>query len=227
MAIDLGQSGGQRPSRSSRSAGANLEAPQTRVTRTDTPRTVSTPGGFAQADAIRSVGKSLSSFFPALDQFAATEHAEEMDRIAVENTKEITRIENAVRSDPKGARDAMISQDFSKFIPDDELRRRRVIANTFKSLVAAQMANEDYEAGLMDAIMKVPAGGNPDAVVAAFIKKQTQDSDPVFSQVYGRTIAKRAARQVQRYKAQRLEQQRRGLVDPLDDRHRRVLAPPG
>jgi GH24 family phage-related lysozyme (muramidase) len=207
MPIDLGQGGGQRTSRSGRSAGANVATPQTRVTRTDTARVVSEPGGFAAADAGRAVAKSIGAFFPALDQFAQTEHLEEMEAIRVENGEEIARIENEVRTDPEGAREAAITGDYSKFIPDDEFRRRRVVGNMFKTMVAQQMANTDFDEGLQPALDDVPVDGNPDEVVAQFIKAQTQDADPIFAQTYGRTMARNAAKKVQQFKQKRLEQQ--------------------
>jgi GH24 family phage-related lysozyme (muramidase) len=203
MPIDLGQSGGSRTSRSSRSPSANVADNRPRVTRRDFARDTG-PVLDGSARGLDAINKSLSSFFPALAQFQATDHAAEMDRIAKQNTEEATRVSNAVRDDPEGAREAMVTGDFTKFIPDDEMRRREVIANTFKSLVAQQMADADYNEGVKDALMDTPMDGDPDDVVQAFIKTQTQDSDPVFSQVYGRRMARNAASQVRDFRKKRL-----------------------
>ena len=205
MPIDLGQGGGQRPSRGARTPRPKRQAPTTRFTRTDTARVVDEPGGFAQAGALRAVGQSLSNFFPALDQFQQNDHIEQMHQIAAENTAEVQRIEAAVLQDPEAARDAYTSGDFSKFIPNDELRRRRVISNVFQTVVATSMADQDFEEGVLPALRDVPLDSDPHDVTLAFIKSQTQDADPIFAVAYGRRVALRAKKFEREFRKKRQE----------------------
>ncbi len=208
MPIELGQTGGNRPSRSSRSPTANVADERPQIARQDVARqTGPVMDGFASG--LDAVNRSLSAFFPALEQLSATSHEEEMRRIETENTDYMLKLESDVKKDPEAAREAMITGDYSKFIPEDAMRSRRVIANTFKSLVATQMADEDYNAGVKDAIMDTPMDGDPDEAVRAHIKANTDGADPLFASVYGNRLGANASKQVQEWRNKRLEYQQK------------------
>ncbi len=204
MAIDLALStGGQRQSRSSRSGTAQVAVGEVTEQRRDfsreqvrsgrDPRVGSAAGGLADA---------LGSFFPGLIKEA---NARELAQIKKENAEEAIRIENAVREDRDGAREAIATKDFSKFIPNDEFRSREVLQNVFRSVTAQTLAHEDFENDLKLRIKDTAPSGDPDDTVETFLNEQLEGADEIFKQAYGQTISKLSQKEVADFRQSRLE----------------------
>lgn len=203
MVIDLAfGTGGQRPSRSRRSGGAQIDTGDVSVRSQDFAR--DTAARLKTDNTLAAIGAAGDQFFGAL---RAQQAEEDLEAIRRENAREIARIEGEVRANRKEAREAIRTGDFSKFIPDDEFRRREVIRDSFISMTAQQMAYEDFHADLNERIKATPIGANPDAVVAEFLKEKTKDANPIFARDYGRVAARLAGPATQEFRQSRLELQ--------------------
>ena len=207
MAIDIALgTGGQRSSRSRRAGGASIDTGSTTVQSRDVAREVDV-GGQRAANGLSAIGDAISSFFPVLQQAQQQDEAQEMLNDRRANRDEIARIESEVRLNKDGAREAISTGDFSSFIPDDEMARRRVISDSFQTVAAQTMAFDDYDARLEQAIKETPLDGSPEATVDDFLKAELKGANPLFVNSYSRVIHQRSARAIQDYKASRLELQ--------------------
>lgn len=214
-AIDLAFTTGQRQTSLRPSRSARIDTGRTTVRSRDFERPVAEPlqsaNGFAAGAA--GLADAFGKFFPALVQMEVEEDVEQAKR---ENTDEILRLEAEVRKDRSAAREAIRTGDYSKFIPDDDMRRRRVIKRSFESMVAQQMAYEDFDTKLRDAINQTPLSGDPQDTVEQFLSENLEGADPVFAQAYASTLQRAAAESISAFKESRLqlqqaESERRGV----------------
>ena len=204
MAIDLATgSGGQRTSRSGRSNAANLDTGQARVRSGTSQREVRVTGAGA-IEGKAAVANAVSAFFPALQEAARLDEEQEVRDIKVENADAVIALEAEVMKDREGAREAIRTGDYSKFIPDNEIARRRVIQNSFQSTVAKQMAHEDFDTRVKDIIKQTPLDQNPEDAVDEFLKTQTMGASSLFARDYAATIKNRSTKDIAQFRESRL-----------------------
>jgi len=204
MAIDLATgSGGQRTSRSGRSNAANLDTGQARVRSGTSQREVRVTGSGA-IEGKAAVANAVSAFFPALQEAARLDEEQEVRDIKVENADAVIALEAEVMKDREGAREAIRTGDYSKFIPDNEIARRRVIQNSFQSTVAKQMAHEDFDTRVKDIIKQTPLDQNPEDAVDEFLETQTLGASSLFARDYAATIKNRSTKDIAQFRESRL-----------------------
>lgn len=215
MTIDISATtGGQRLSRSRRSRASDIDTGDVTVRSRDFPR-ASSVRGEGEARGQMAVAQAIGSFFPVLSQAAAIASEAELEDIRRENEEEVARLESEVRQDRAGAREAIRTGDFSKFIPDSEMRQRRTITTAFKIVSARSMAHEDADK-LRQKIQGTPLEGDPDSAVEDFLKANLKGADPFFAREYSREVARLAEKPLTDYRAARTElvqaqAERRGL----------------
>jgi GH24 family phage-related lysozyme (muramidase) len=203
MAIDLALStGGERQSRTRRAEAQPVDTGEVTTRSRDFARTVSVVRP-ASVD-MTGLTNSLTSFFGGLIQ---NEQERELERQDNENKDEIARLEAEVRQDREGARLAIRTGDYTKFIPKDSLRRRRVIQQNFQRLVAQRMAADDFEGDLRAKIRATPMDGDPEDAIGAFLKDNLKGADPAFAQTYTRVISQLSKKEVSEFTEGRLELQ--------------------
>lgn len=177
-----GGTGGQRNSRSARSRSTQLDTGRVSVRSQDRARAVHVAGR-GKAQGVDAVAQAIGSFAPFLEQAAAQSEEKELADIREENREEITRVKSAVLQDRQGALDAVRTGDHSKFIPSNEFRSRKVIANSFEDFTARHGAQEDKET-IRERIFSGGPAAVPERELEAYIAEQTKGGSPVFKAAF-------------------------------------------
>ena len=203
MAIDTAFSTGQRQSRSARSGSAQFETPRATERSRDFAQTHVAPGVDAQPN-FGALNSALDGFF---NKAVSAFEKDRAERQAQEDAEEIARIEAEVRSNRDGAREAIRTGDFSKFITptNRSARRQRAITNSFLQVAGAAAADEDFDRELNDAIRQTPPEGDPGQAIEAFLEKNTEGANPLFAQAYTRRAITRAQPAQRLWRKARLE----------------------
>lgn len=202
MAYEFTFTTGSRDSRSRRGGGGRIDVGASNVRSRDFAREVpDIRPDLSGTAAIQGITGALGSFFGKASE---AERKAEMDDEKERNALAVADAKAKIAQDRKGAREALRTGDYSKFIPDDELRQRKVVQQAFASMVAADAALDDYETTYKEAVRSTPVDGDPRAAVEAALRENLKGAHPIYAETYTNAILKHTSADIEAWQKARL-----------------------
>lgn len=188
MAYDFTLSSGNRQTRSRRSPTESIDV----GTSSESLRTIEQRIPSPLTDDRR----HQMAFFSKLEDFFRGQQAffaeKELNEEKKRNADALRVANQRIQENPDKAREAMNSGDFSFFIPDDEVRHRKIVQESFARMVALSDAKADFDSTGRDLINSTPIDGDPRASVAGYLKDQLRGSNPFYAETYTSAFQKSA-----------------------------------
>lgn len=206
--VDVSKTTGSKASRAGRtriSVATGADSASVNLRRTN--RAIVATDGRA-IEAQRQLAGQFADFFPRAAQGisdAVVGHMAATQRAA--NREEILRLETAVRLDPKGAREAVMSNDYSNFLSNETFASQSAVIDTFKSLSAREAAIDDFDNKISVAAQGLQAGDDVGAFIRDFTADQLKGADPLFSAEYSSIISNKSKPLIQQHNQALLNQQ--------------------
>jgi GH24 family phage-related lysozyme (muramidase) len=205
MAYDFTFNTGNRQSSSRRTGGGRIETGEATIRRRDTPReTPEIRPDLSGVEAMSGLAGALGDFFGVqADQATIAEGKAEKEK----NAKAIAAAKVAIEQDREGAREALQTGDYSGFIPEDEVRKRKVVQESFAKMVGIQAGLEDFESNYQEAIAKTPLNGDPRDTLAEALAERLEGASPVYAENYTNSVLAQAEPHIGQWRTARLKAQ--------------------
>ena len=201
MAYDYTFSSGNKTAHTSRNNGGRIDTGQTRVQRMDTKREIpDIQPDLSGIAAVDGLAGALGDFFKvqSKEEFHKEELAEKE-----KNALAISEAKANIAQDREGAREAVKTGDFSKFVSSDEMRNRKVVQQSFLQMVGAEAGLEDYESDYRHAVRQTPVDGDPRASLAEAMSHNLRGAEPIYAEAYTGAAIKSAEPDIRLWKTAR------------------------
>ena len=182
MAWDFTLSGGNKTEKTSRTRSSVKQASGATLTQSVASEAKSV-GAYTGANPLEDMGAGLSSFFGGVVEQERIDN-EEMEKRRNEDA--IIEANRRVLADPKGAAEARRTGDHSAFVPDDELRGRKVVMDAYWGTQGASAALEDYESTGRDFINKLPSTANPIQAYQEYMAERVENTHKNYQESFMR-----------------------------------------
>jgi len=204
VAYDYTFSSGSKAGRSSRNSGGRIDTGRITQKRRDTARETPT----IQADlsgqaAVAGLAGALGDFF----QVQGVEERRLFEEQEKErNAKAISEAHVRMQQDREGTKEAIRTSDFSGFVPEDDLRQRKVVRESFFKMAGAQAGIEDFEATYAEAIRATPHDQDPRQTIQDSLELALKGAELPYAESYTNTVRSLSEKPISQWKDQRQKQ---------------------
>lgn len=201
MAFDFTLTSGNKASRFRRSTSdinQTTQASANRQVSRQAPTVISDPGN----DPLIGLAAGLGKFFGSMTKVEA---AREQEKEQIRNDEAVAEAKRRVLQDPEGAKEAMRTGDYSKFLPDDELRTRKYVIENFQKVAAASAAQQEWHSHGEQFIAGLPSNEDPAQAWQEYIANKTEGANAIYIDQYFSTAMKMAGPKIKQWQNARYD----------------------
>jgi len=194
MAWDFTLSSGNKTEKTRRSRSSVKQASGATLTQSVASEARSV--GAATSNPLEAIGSGLSSFFGGVVA------QEQTDNEALEkkrNEDAIVEAHRRVLADPKGAAEARRTGDHSAFVPDDELRGRTVVMDSYMGVQGASAAQADYDETGREFINRLPSTANPVQAYQEYLANKVEGAHDKYATSFMKASGSLAQKDITRF----------------------------